>query len=312
VTPDRRPDVSVVIPHAGNLEYLDRCLTTVTAEPAVCEVILVTPELPNSLAIAKANARVRCAITTERLSYGRAANHGAADAQGTFVFVLNDDTVIPPGAIDSMSDFLSANADVAACAPPLVFPDGRPQPSAFADVGFMSAIEVASAPLLRGPFSRIRRHPYSTFPSSPTDVDWLSGAALMVRKSDFDLVGGFDLGFNHGLEDADLCRRFRQLGRRVVAVPGPAVVHAKGGSGYRSGNADSVRHALLGGMTGWAHYARRYHGPLRRRLQQGALLMFVWSRIVFLTVRSRLGHPAGDELASSYRAAATQILDDAW
>jgi GT2 family glycosyltransferase len=276
-------------------------------------VILVMPDgLRESMSMAQATIGVRCVTTSELFGYGRAANAGAMEARGSLVFVLNDDTIISPGAVDGLTAFMLANPEVGACAPPLVSPDGRPQPNVFADLGVISAFEAAIAPLLRGPLGRLRRHPYSAFPRRATNVDWLSGAALLVRKADFDAVRGFDEGFVHGLEDADLCRRLRRRGRRVVAVPAPPVMHAKGSSGYRSADPERVRRALVAGMSGWCRYSRRYHGSLRRRLQQAALLTFIVGRLVYFGMRTRLGLGDFSAVLGAYKSAGVQVMNDDW
>lgn len=305
--------VSVVIPHAGNRQHLASSLESSMAEESVREVILVMPQgLPESAALAEAVPRARFIVTDELLGYGPAANRGAAQAGAPFLLILNDDTMVAPGAIDAIAAFMAAAPDVGACAPPLVFPGGRPQPSVFADLGVRSAVEASVAPLLRGRLARLRRHPRPGFPDRPVEVDWLSGAALLVRREDFEAVGGFDEGFVHGIEDADLCRRLRLSRRAVVAVPGPPVVHAKGGSGYRSEDPERVRAALVAGLAGWSRYSRRYHGPLRRRLQQSALLVFVALRLTWFALRARAGRGQSPALLDAYRSAGAQLLRDDW
>jgi GT2 family glycosyltransferase len=62
------------------------------------------------------------------------------------------------------------------------------------------------------------------------DVDWVSGACMLVRRSAFDQVGGMDEAFFLYWEDADLCRRLTNRGWRVVFLPGAEVVHVGGRS----------------------------------------------------------------------------------
>lgn len=305
--------VSVVIPHAGELRYLHRCLESAAAEPSVREVILVMRDgLPESLNLAGRFPQVRCVITPDLYGYGAAANRGAAQAEGSLLLILNDDTWITRGAIDTLAAFMADNPVVSACGPPLVFPDGRFQPSVFRDVGVRSAVEVCLAPILRGPLRRVRRHPCSTFPALPRDVDWLSGAALVVDKFAFDAVGGFDEGLRHGLEDADVCRRLWGADGSVVAVPSPPVVHVSGTSGYQSDDPERAKRTLIAGLAGWCRYSRRYHGPVRRRLQQAALLAFVGSRFAYFLLRTRLGNASFTNKTGAYRAAGQHVLHDAW
>jgi GT2 family glycosyltransferase len=308
-----RSCVSVVVPHAGNRTHLERCLESVTEEAAVAETIVVMPDgMEDSVGIARSVAGVRCILTPKLLGYGPAANRGLAEATQPLVLVLNDDAWVTPGAVNNLAAWMTAHESVGACGAPFVFPDGRRQPSVFADVGVRSAVEAALAPLLKGVLARLRRHPRADFPDHAADVDWLSGAGILVRRSAFTGVGGFDEGFAHGFEDADLCRKLRGAGRRVVAVPGPPVVHAKGGSGYRSADVDRVRRALTGGVEGWRRYSRRYHGTFSRKLQRLALVAFVVSRVGYFELRRRGGKDELGPLVAAYKAAGRQLLRDGW
>jgi len=308
-----RATVSVVIPHAGELRYLRACLESAIAEQCVSELILVMPDdLIDSRDIAQTVPGVHIVTTPELQGYGSASNLGGGRATGSLLLVLNDDTAISPGALDVLADFMRARPDVAACGPPLSYPDGLHQPSVFRDIGLRSALEAGLVPFLRGPLRRVRQHPRPNFPTEPTRVDWLSGAALMVRKSSFDAIGGFDDRLQHGLEDADLCRRLRGAGEWVYAVPSPPVIHVMGASGYGSRDPERARHTLIAGMSGWCFYSRRYHGRIRRRLQQAALLGFVVSRLGYALLRDRLGTPRFVGEKDAYRAAAHHVLHDAW
>jgi GT2 family glycosyltransferase len=71
-------------------------------------------------------------------------------------------------------------------------------------------------------------------PVAPVDVEYLAATALLVRRSAFDEIGGFDTGYFLYGEDIDLCRRFRQRGWRLVALPGVWAVHENGASSSSS------------------------------------------------------------------------------
>jgi GT2 family glycosyltransferase len=84
----------------------------------------------------------------------------------------------------------------------------------------------------RFPNNPLSRHnqPALNLRTTPLDVDWVSGACMLVRRAAFDQVGGMDERFFLYWEDADLCRRLEHVGWRTVYFPGATVVHAGGRS----------------------------------------------------------------------------------
>ena len=143
--------------------------------------------------------------------FARANNRAIAAASGRFVFLLNPDTVPEAGSIDRLVDFLDRTPAAAVAAPRLLNPDltdqgtARSFPTASAAVfGRRSAL---SKLFPRNPWSQRYLVGRSVGGSEPFTVDWVSGAAMMVRRSVIDRIGGLDEGFFMHWEDADWCRR---------------------------------------------------------------------------------------------------------
>jgi hypothetical protein len=89
------------------------------------------------------------------------------------------------------------------------------------------------------------------------EVDWLVGAALMVRGEALAQVGGFDEGYFMYSEELDLCRRIKQAGWRIVYLPAAQIIHYEGKS---SEQVVAARHIRF--HTSKIRYFRKFHGPI--------------------------------------------------
>jgi N-acetylglucosaminyl-diphospho-decaprenol L-rhamnosyltransferase len=176
------------------------------------------------------------------------------------ILLLNPDTVVRPGALRELVSFLDSNPQAAIGGPRLEDPDGTGQTSAFRWPSIASELD---AGLRLGIVSRVLARWSVSPPVSPTPqrVDWLSGAALLVRSSVFDAVGLLDEGYFMYYEELDFCRSAARKGLSCWYVPAARIVHLVGqASGInRPRIAPSRRPAY------WFESRRRYfskqHGP---------------------------------------------------
>ncbi len=167
-------------------------------------------------------------IANERnRGYGPSMNIGAAHAPGHDVFVLNPDVQVDSAdAVRRLWDFLRELPAAGIVAPRLLSPDGsvqssvRPFPSVLAMAGHSSAARHL-------PIARRAAERYLSLPvgEEPRVVDWAIGAALLVNRSAWDAMGGFDERFFVYLEDVDLCLRCGRAGWQTWYVPGVALQH---------------------------------------------------------------------------------------
>ena len=134
------------------------------------------------------------------------------------------------------------------------YPTGRRFPSML-----MGAVHAAVAPLWPDNPATRRYHMAGVDRSRPLDVDWVSGACMLIRRQAFEQVGGFDPGYFMYFEEMDLCLRLHRVGWRVVFDPLAEVKHVVGGSTRSAPNRKVVHHHTS------AHrfYCRRYAGDLR-------------------------------------------------
>ncbi|MEZ5170397.1 MAG: glycosyltransferase family 2 protein [Acidimicrobiia bacterium] len=164
------------------------------------------------------------------LGYARAANLGAAATAAPVILVSNPDVVFRAGAAGAaLARFVEPS--IAAVGPLIFEVDGSVYPSARREPGIVDAVGHGLVGLVRpdNPWTR-RYRELDVDPHVARDVDWVSGAALWLRREALDAVGGWDEEFFMYAEDVDLCRRLRGAGWRVVFEPGAEVTHVGGAS----------------------------------------------------------------------------------
>jgi N-acetylglucosaminyl-diphospho-decaprenol L-rhamnosyltransferase len=173
-------------------------------------------------------------VTGSNRGYAAGANAGIAASSAPVVAVCNADLRVMPGTAGAMLQRFDAEPDLGAVGPLVLQPDGRPYPSARR----VPSVGDAVGHGLVGPFrpdNRFTRR-YRELDADPRrarDVDWVSGAAVWLRRTALDAVGGWDDGYFMYVEDVDLCWRLRSAGWRVAYEPAGQVVHVQGASTAR-------------------------------------------------------------------------------
>ncbi len=204
--------------------------------------------------------------------YGAAVNAGVAalDPGIEWVLVSNPDVALTPDAIATLLATGCTTTAVGAVGPRILNPDGSVYPSARAipsvRTGVGHALFVRVWP--SNPFTR-RYHDAERTGSDRRDAGWLSGACLLVRRSAFERIGGFDEGYFMYFEDVDLGFRLGRANVRSVYEPAAVVTHdgahsTEGESGLMiRAHHDSARRFLA------AKYRGAIMWPLRVVLDAG-------------------------------------------
>jgi N-acetylglucosaminyl-diphospho-decaprenol L-rhamnosyltransferase len=233
--------------------------------------------------------------TGRNLGYGAGANRGlAAIERGEHVVVCNPDLVVHAGAVDRLASALDDHPDWAIVGPRILTPDGRAYPSARR---FPAPWVAAGHALLGIVFpnnSFTRRYRTPDLPERLTEVDWVSGAFFLARRSVLDGVGGFDEGYFMFAEDMDLCWRVGRAGWKVGFEPAAVVTHHEGVSRRRH----PYRMALAHHRSALHFASRTTSGPRRALLPLAALglgvrLVAIWSAIFV-----RRAWPGGEKTGS--------------
>jgi N-acetylglucosaminyl-diphospho-decaprenol L-rhamnosyltransferase len=185
---------------------------------------------------AELDGRLRVVRNARNVGFAKAANQGVAATRGRYVLLLNPDSLPLPGLVQSLVAELDASPECGAIGPEVRNPDGTPQGSARGDPNMFTALFGRST-LLTRVFPRlpsVRRNirVASDLAAGATsmEVDWVSGACVLLRRTAFERVGGFDERYFLYWEDADLGRRLRHAGFTVRYMPSAGVSHQIGES----------------------------------------------------------------------------------
>ncbi|MBW3537120.1 MAG: glycosyltransferase family 2 protein [Actinobacteria bacterium] len=172
--------------------------------------------------------------TGANLGYGGAVNAGAAMVTSEYLLACNPDTMFDREAPARLIDALESEPSAAAAGPRVdtgsgeVYPSARTFPSVTDSIGhgFLGLV------WRDNPWSRRYLMAGRSLERTQT-VDWISGSCMMLRRSAFDAVSGFDESFFMYAEDVDLCRRLAVAGWSTLYVPTARVVHVQGVSSAR-------------------------------------------------------------------------------
>lgn len=212
------------------------------------------------------------------LGYGGAINAAVRSVPLTFEYILvsNPDVLLHDGAISTLLATIRANPTVAAVGPRVLNSDGTTYPSARRVPSLRTGVGHAS-------FSRIwPGNPWTRSYKSENKagdsvraVGWLSGSCLLIRRSAFDEVGGFDDDFFMYFEDVDLGYRLGKAGWLNMYVPAAVVTH----TGAHSTSADSARMIVAHHQSAYLFLSRKYRSwylaPVRWVLR-GSLRARAW------------------------------------
>ncbi|MEM1310916.1 MAG: glycosyltransferase family 2 protein [Cyanobacteria bacterium P01_H01_bin.153] len=176
--------------------------------------------------IANKFPQVQLMYQAKNLGFGSANNVGAQAAQGEYLFLLNSDTVIHSDPLPVLIGKLESLPNVGIVGPRLLNPDGSFQLSTAYEIG------------LEGEWRTLQEvRKYRQPETRPTlawqyagdrIVDIVVGAAMLMRRSHFHHIGGFDETFFMYFEESDLCQRFRDAGYQILYTPTVSLVHIGG------------------------------------------------------------------------------------
>ncbi len=217
------PEVSIVIPVHDHWEITAGCLCSIAEEVVAVgfEVIVVddasTDETRDRL---EELVGVNCVRLDENRGFLGAVNAGLEVARGRYVVLLNNDTRVKPGWLDALVRTAEADESVGVVGAKLVYPDGRLQ-----EAGGIIFRDGSGHNFGRDQDVEDPRYNFVR------DVDYCSGACLLVRRDLIRTLGGLDDRFSPAYyEDTDLCFAARKHGYRVVYQPDAVVCHLEGAS----------------------------------------------------------------------------------
>ncbi len=172
--------------------------------------------------------RIEVVGLSHNIGYGRANNRGAEIACGEYLFLLNHDTIMHEDVLNPLVEFLDRHPNVGIVGPTLLNSDGSYQLSTGGEPGLFGEAKTRYwNRCIRSKNLRIRTSMERSL-RRQRSLPWLTGAAMLVRRSLFELVGGFDGDYFMYFEDSDFCARIRSAGSEIVYLPGPSLIHLHG------------------------------------------------------------------------------------
>lgn len=251
------PRLAIVIVTYNSLREIDGVLRSLTAAaPTTSHEVLVIDNASTDGTAAHVRATWPTVLLIEspaNLGFAAANNRAIRQSSTELVLLLNPDTIVPTGALDRLVAHLDARRDVAIVGPRIVDGEGRAELSFGAMITPLAELrqkllvvgnDRGIAPIVSF-VDRITRRTQS--------VDWVSGACLLIRRTDLDLVGLLDERFFLYTEDVDLCASVRSRGRQVLFAADVEIQHLRGRSAIASTPAAYRRSQL-------AFYAKHHPG----------------------------------------------------
>lgn len=230
-------DASVIIVNWKVRELLRGCLESVRSDSGLTagavEVIVVDNDSGDGSVemVREAFPDVRVIANDENLGFGRANNQALGLCRGRYVVLLNPDTVVLDGALGAMVAAMDRDRSISALGCRLL--NGDLSLQRWTGGAFPRLRNVLNHYLMLDQLLPRRLRPMPLYldhdARTPIDVDWVSGACMMLRAD--DLRGRlFDPAFFMYGEDMELCHRLKQQGGRVVYTPEASIVHYQGES----------------------------------------------------------------------------------
>ena len=226
--------LSVVIVNWNAGEYLPRCLASIFEQGVDLEVILVdNASTDRSERMAKKMfPQIKLIQMGENKGYSAGCNAGIKEAKGEFILILNPDTVVLPRAFAKLLEFARKNPQAGIIGPQMIGFDGKVQMSCRRFPSYETGLFRGTFLERLMPKSRtLSRYLLSGWDhSTPREVDWVSGAAMLLRREFIREAGLFDETFYMYCEDIDIGMRAREFGWKVMYCPYVRIIHRIGGS----------------------------------------------------------------------------------
>ncbi len=218
-----KPVVSIVIPMFNNIQLTANCVHSLVqnTDGVEYEVIIVDDHSTNKgYDLKKMFVGARIIYNENNIGFLKSCNMAAKLARGKYIVFLNNDTEPQPGWLKPLFDLVENDGQIAIAGPRLLYPDGRLQ-----EAGGIIWNDASGWNF--GKYDDPEKSEYNYL----KEVDYISGACMLVRKNVWDGLNGFDENFAPAYyEDTDLAFGVRKLGYKVMYQPLSKVTHFEGAS----------------------------------------------------------------------------------
>lgn len=213
------PDVSIVILNLNKPQMTIACLESIWQHTSGARFEVIVVDNGSTEDCFAELARYRGPHRLLRLSlnrfFGEGNNIGAEAARGRFLVFLNNDVIVTPQWLEPLLDAFEEDPDIGCVGPMFVYPDGVLQEAG-------ALIDLDGSAVQIGKFQSADQKRFRV----ARDVDYVSAAAVMLRKEDFEAVLGFDFRYEPAYyEDCDLCLKIAAMGKRTRYEPRSRIIH---------------------------------------------------------------------------------------
>lgn len=244
--------ISFIILNYRSEKYLEKCLSSIGKNISDLEYeIIVVNNDPEKLKLSLDVPALKILDICSNVGFSKACNLGAKIAKGKFLYFLNPDTELLDNDIAN-SLFLLDKHDIGILAPSLITADGKTQP-------WGSGTEITPLKTLLTNFFQTKK-PYLSESASVSTVDWVSGAAFLIKKDLFEKIGGFDENFFMYFEDVDLCKRVKNTDKKILLLSSSRVLHHGGGSSENNHDQKKIYYASQD------HYFKKHFGLIQSKI----------------------------------------------
>ncbi len=207
----------------------------------------------------------------KNLGFTKANNQGIKQARGRYIFILNSDTELFQGSLNEMVKFMDENSQSGILGPKLLDEDGKIQYSCRAfpsySTVFFNRYSLLTKIFLRSKYA-VRYLKTTWRHDTIQEVDWVSAAAVVIRKKCLEEIGNFDEGFFIYCEDIDICKRAKAKGWQVIYYPSLCFTHLVGAS---------LSHISLASII-WHHQSIWHYYKKHLKVN------FLWDSFVFFVI----------------------------
>ena len=224
------PVVSIIVPVFNQSHYTFNCLNSLKSIQSIRYEVIVIDDAStdDTQKVLSDISGIKIITNDDNAGFIRSCNRGAVEAEGEFICFLNNDTKVFPNWLESLLELMNNDLTVGAVGSKLIYPNGRLQ-----EAGGIIWKDASGCN-----FGRLE-DPTDPEYNYVREVDYCSGASLLVRRELFKSIGGFSEEFLPAYyEDTDLCFTIRSLGYKVMYQPKSQVIHFEGissGTDIKSG-----------------------------------------------------------------------------
>jgi len=276
-------EIAVAVINYNTRDHLRRCLASAFADGAREVVVADNGSTDGSMVMVAQEFPAAVVLVDEsNPGYGGASNAAIASCRSHYVLLLNSDTILPRGSLDVLRRHLDEHPRAAIVGPRLRNPDGTLQRSIHQfPTPLVTLLDYSWLGPLVGLVPGVRKlYLASDSHERARPVPWVTGAALAIRKTAFDAVGGFDPSFFMYYEEVDLSYRLFRAGWETHFTPATDVTHV-GGASTSQQRGPMYAQQIAAAM----QYSKRHHSSFATRRTALALRFGLRSRLVGDTVR---------------------------